>query len=471
METTPQNSIIKTVEVTQVSPLLPADDRSTNQNIIHLTCFDMMWIKFHPVERLFFYEFTASSSEILHRLKQSLALALSHYRPLAGRITWGPNDPKPYIICSPTDSVAVVVTESHAGNFHNLSSKGNIVKAIELRSYAPSLQITDESATIISVKITFFPGSGFCLGIAAHHGVFDAKSTIMFMKSWAYLCQNLNQENEKPDPLPAYLAPYLDRTVLIKDPTGKLDMFYLDMWLKWAAMINPEANPRNLNVVEFGGDLSEDHVRATFELSPEDIRKLRENVMSKLNSNDNIHLSSFALTYAYAIVCLVTSKALENNVKVNFTFMADFRSRLIPPLPANYFGNCVGSDMTSTLEAKNLVGKEGLVNVVKDISDSIKSLGKHEYFDRAEDVFKSYMNFEPSPFGLIGVAGWPKLEFYGVDFGWGRPRKVDVVSIDKGNSFSMAESRDQSRGIEIGIVMTTKVELQAFASAFVNGLK
>ncbi|KAM7280649.1 hypothetical protein ACFE04_007783 [Oxalis oulophora] len=437
-------SSIKILETNQVSPQKPAI-----HNSFHLTCFDLIWIKFPPTERLFFYEFKASSTdETLNRLKHSLSLALSYYHPLAGHLTWTKNDSKPFIQCTSTDSVSLVVAESTA-DFEKLSSKGNIIKALELRNYAPSLHTSEESASIVSFQITFFPGCGFCIGIAAHHAILDARSTTMFMKSWAYLCQKIYQENEKCPILPPHLAPYSDRTV-IKDPTGNLDMFYLDSWLNIAAKMNPGTNPRSLKVKEMG-TVSEDLVRATFDLSREDISKIKEKIISKLDDYKDFHLSSFALTYAHAIVCFVKAKAIEGNAYVNSTFAADFRSRLVPPLPTNYFGNCIGSDKVRTVEAKDVVGEEGLLKVVKNISDSIKNLEKYEYFERAVEVFNSYSTALCSPLGIIGVAGSPKLEIYGVDFGCGKPKKVDIVSIDRGPSFSMAESRDKSGGIEIGL--------------------
>ncbi|KAM7265421.1 hypothetical protein ACFE04_003104 [Oxalis oulophora] len=472
METPAARTSMKIVEVTQVSPipLLPVDNAHQIQNSLPLTCFDFIWIKFPPVERVFFYEFTASSIHfntiVLPRLKQSLALALSYYRPLASHLCWDQHDPKPYILCAPTDSVSVIVAESNPDNFDKLSRKENIVNAIELRSYAPSLQITDQTATVISVQITFFPGSGFSIGFAAHHGILDGKSAAMFIKSWAYLCRNLEQENENSPKLPHHMAPFFDRSV-IKDPTDKIAMLYLNRWLI-AAKKNPGANPQSMKVLERGGAISENHVRATFELSKQDISTLRGKVKSKSKCDDVLHLSSFVLTYAHAIVCFVKTKAAEiNNEKVNFIFAADFRNRLVPPVPANYFGNCIGSDKMMVIEAKDVVGDEGLVIVAKTISDAVTNLGKYEYYERAEEVHSSFSKLESSPFGLIGVAGSPKLEVYSVDFGWGRPRKVDVVSIDKGHNFSLAESRDQSGGMEIGFVMKTQEELEAFASFFI----
>ena len=54
---------------------------------------------------------------------------------------------------------------------------------------------------------------------------------------------------------------------------------------------------------------------------------------------------------------------------------------------------------------------------------------------------------------VLTVAGSPRLGMYQVDFGWGRPRKVEVISIEKTSALSMAEGGEDGRGVEIGIAL------------------
>ncbi|KAF7813164.1 phenolic glucoside malonyltransferase 1-like [Senna tora] len=70
---------------------------------------------------------------------------------------------------------------------------------------------------------------------------------------------------------------------------------------------------------------------------------------------------------------------------------------------------------------------------------------------------------------MFSVAGSPRFDVYGNDFGWGKPKKVDVVSIDKSGAFSLAESKKEKGGVEIGIVLEPPV-MEAFASLFVKGI-
>ena len=70
---------------------------------------------------------------------------------------------------------------------------------------------------------------------------------------------------------------------------------------------------------------------------------------------------------------------------------------------------------------------------------------------------------------VVRVAGSPKFEVYETDFGWGKPKKVEISSLQAG-TISMAESRDVDGGIEIGIVLK-KHELELVDPLFVNCLK
>ena len=71
---------------------------------------------------------------------------------------------------------------------------------------------------------------------------------------------------------------------------------------------------------------------------------------------------------------------------------------------------------------------------------------------------------------IAGIAGSPRFELYNTDFGWGKPTKVEMISMDKTGAIRVSESRDDARGIEIGLVLK-KHEMEVFASVFAKGLE
>ncbi|XXG39035.1 hypothetical protein AAC387_Pa01g0100 [Persea americana] len=71
---------------------------------------------------------------------------------------------------------------------------------------------------------------------------------------------------------------------------------------------------------------------------------------------------------------------------------------------------------------------------------------------------------------LLSVAGSPRLQVHDVDFGFGRPRKVEVISIEESGAMSLAESReDGGRGIEVGLALPES-EMERVTYLFKEGL-
>ncbi|KAJ4707289.1 Phenolic glucoside malonyltransferase [Melia azedarach] len=461
---------VKIHEVTRVTP----SSHSTTAFPLPLTYFDAIWFRFAPVERLFFYETTELTcdffnSEIVPKLKHSLSLTLLHYLPLAGSIMWPEEAPKPAIYYFPNDGVSVTVAESDAD--FNFLSGNEIREAVKFHPLIPQLPISDDKAEVMAIQITLFPNEGFSIGISCHHAALDGKSSTMFIKSWAYICKQLINKGENPSLLPE-LTPFFDRTV-IKDPNG-LDMVHLHKWMALAGS-DPNTNKRSLKVMPSLVDLN-NLVRATFELTGEDIKKLRDRVLSvsdKVNENEvkqskRLHLSSFVLALAYTFVCVVKSKREEGNRNVIFGFAADYRSRLHPPIPDNYFGNCVGR-LGDAAKVSDFMEENGVAFVAEKLSDLIKDIDR-DVEEGSEEKMGKIMELIKQGATLLTVAGSTRFNVYGSDFGWGRPKRVEIVSIDRTAAVSLADRRDGGGGVEVGVALE-KQQMEAFVSHFAHGLK
>ncbi|KAK6279989.1 hypothetical protein POUND7_020256 [Theobroma cacao] len=457
----------KILGFTRIKPF-PDSPKSAAELSLPLTFFDIYWFKLPPVERLFFYQLNNSTpayfnSVTLPKLKHSLSLTLLHYLPLAGNLKWPLTSPKPIILYTPDDGVSLTVAES-AADFNLLSSNG-IYEAVELHPLKPALVTSDDSASTIALQITLFPNMGFCIGITAHHAVLDGKTTTSFMKSWAYLC---NQGYTENSPLPPELTPFLDRSV-IQDVTGlDLDMLYLNQWLASVGS-DSDTKDKSLKILPNEGE-APNLVRATFNISPEDFKKMRERVLATLSdSSKQLHLSTFVLTFAYVTSCIVKARGGERDRTVWIGFTANCRARLDPPVPENYFGNC-NTVFTDLSKARDFMDENGFAFAAKRVSNMVKRLIDKGVFDGAEEKLKPVFDVGKEPAGsvqVITVAGSPRFDVYGSDFGWGRPWKVEVVSIDKNEAISMAESRGGSRGVEVGLALK-KHEMERFSSMFLK---
>jgi len=52
---------------------------------------------------------------------------------------------------------------------------------------------------------------------------------------------------------------------------------------------------------------------------------------------------------------------------------------------------------------------------------------------------------------MLSVAGSPRFRVYDLDLGFGRPEKVDIVSVAKTGAVAVAESRHSAGGMEVGV--------------------
>ncbi|CAA0384126.1 unnamed protein product [Arabidopsis thaliana] len=445
------NSAVNILEVVQVSP------PSSNSLTLPLTYFDLGWLKLHPVDRVLFYhvpELTRSS--LISKLKSSLSATLLHYLPLAGRLVWDSIKTKPSIVYSPDDKDAVYLTVAESNGDLSHLSGDEPRPATEFHSLVPELPVYDESARVLAVQVTFFPNQGFSLGVTAHHAVLDGKTTAMFLKAWAHNCK---QEQEA---LPHDLVPSLDR-IIVQDPTG-LETKLLNRWIS-ASNNKPSLKLFPSKII--GSDI----LRVTYRLTREDIKKLRERVETESHAKQ-LRLSTFVITYAYVITCMVKMRGGDPTRFVCVGFASDFRSRLNPPLPPTFFGNCIVGSGDFDVKAEPILEEgegKGFITAVETLTGWVNGLCPENIEKNMLLPFEAFKRMEPGR-QMISVAGSTRLGIYGSDFGWGKPVKVEIVTIDKDASVSLSESGDGSGGVEVGVCLK-KDDVERFGSLFSIGLE
>ncbi|PQQ13388.1 phenolic glucoside malonyltransferase 2 [Prunus yedoensis var. nudiflora] len=159
-------------------------------------------------------------------------------------------------------------------------------------------------------------------------------------------------------------------------------------------------------------------------------------MMAKKKQQDHsvLHLSTFSLTCAYTWVCLVKAEEIKAE-KILLVFSADCRSRLDPSLPATYFGNCIAGRGV-VAETKGLLGEDGLPFWMGQRLGVSRMLNALQTTDRVHSIAGSHT------FGI----------YEATDFGWGRPTKIDFVSIDRTGAISFSDSKNGAGGVEVGLI-------------------
>lgn len=302
-----------------------------------------------------------------------------------------------------------------------------------------------------------------CIGLSFCHAVADERTFNNFMKSWALICKSLfeGQSNvHLQSSLPSY-----GRNVII-DQKSHLQTTLLTQW--WDHMILAKGQERDLSNM----------VRATFVLSVTHLEGIKNWIIAQCNSTNEPHpllLSKYVLACAFVWVCLVKTQGITKSADscevqepiVYLGFNAGGIHRLDFRVPTTYFGNCVAFGRLGVLRSE-LVGEDGVVVAAKAIGKTIRELdedvlrGAEKWISEWEELLVSNVH--------VMVVGSPKVNLYDMDFGWGKPNKIEKISSDSVTSICLCESREFEGGIEVGVCLD-KSSMDCFTSLFDRMLK
>ncbi|XP_047950116.1 malonyl-coenzyme:anthocyanin 5-O-glucoside-6'''-O-malonyltransferase-like [Salvia hispanica] len=446
---------------------IPPPTGSAADLTLPLCFFDLIWLHFHPIRRLIFYNHPCTeaefSSTIVPNLKHSLSLTLQHFPLVAGNLLFPLDTDKfrPLIRYLSGDTASLTIAVSRR-DFDELT-RSHARDSDQFYDFSPPMPMKAEEenykiAPLIALQATLFPGRGICIGVSNHHCLGDASSVFRFVSAWAEANHRGSGEQFKN----CSSLPLFDRSVF-----GDIKGISDNMW----------STMRNIPMTQSSSPVPTNRVRASFTLHRSDIKKLKDVVLSK--KPGLVYISTFAVTAAYTWSAVVKSAAAageaadEDGIEA-FLLPADGRGRpnalVDPPVPVNYFGNCVGGGV-AVVEHKKLAAEEGFVAAAEAIADLIKNrVNNKEIFFGDLDGWSSYMS-KLAMLSKFGVSGSPKFDFSNADFGWGKARWFEFLSIDEEKySMSLCNSLDSEGGLVVGISLPRK-RLEAFITIFEEGLK
>lgn len=277
-----------------------------------LTFFDLVFLDFPPVQRLFFYDnadLRDAHDFLLRELplfRESLAAALHHFYPLAGTLPCGIRErvSPPEVAYSDGDSVRLTVAVS-SDDFQDLAGDHPRDTA-RLRPLLPPLPKHGSSQDVLAVQVTVFPRAGICIGTTLHHAVADGSSYVHFLKTWAAI-HRLGDERRKAVVVD-HTPPLFDRGV-VQDGDGLREAFIRD----------------HRDLVESGDkrlddwDLSRrpDTVLATFRFTDELLRKLGRHVGAETSAR----CSPYALACGAAWAGIVRARGVGGGDVARFGFV------------------------------------------------------------------------------------------------------------------------------------------------------
>ncbi|XP_027063051.1 phenolic glucoside malonyltransferase 1-like [Coffea arabica] len=465
------------VTVLKHSLVSPPSSAAATEMSLPLTFLDMPWLHFSPIQRLVLYEVPQLSrahfiEHTIPKLEHSLSLTLQHFLPLAGNliVPSNSNSGTPKIRYKNGSSLALIIAECTTTDFNYLTANHSR-NCCDFHPLIPELKPSTEddsgstarTTPVLALQVTLFPDCGMSIGISNHHTVGDAGSIFGFMKTWAALSSKFFEDNIDRDDaaatLVSYSPPCYDRT-MIKDTKGLGSIF----WDQGVLLIKLFQNESSTDTT---AKPMTKKVRRSFVISRNNIEKLKSLALQK--RPQLVHLSSFTVICAHVWTCLVKCRGpsgeyVDDEEVEYFCCAADCRRRMDPPLPSNYFGNCQTLVRTNEKNGK-LIGEEGFPIAVELIGEGI-----HQRLKNNDSLFDDADKWLPDAAGinmdrLVSVAGSPRYNYYNLDFGWGKPKKFEFISIETSGAISLSGSRESDGDIEVGLSLS-KPRMDVFTVIF-----
>ncbi|RCV31072.1 LOW QUALITY PROTEIN: hypothetical protein SETIT_6G147300v2 [Setaria italica] len=302
------------------------------ESSLPLTFFDTLWLPFPPVERLFLYRLApgADVPAILSNLKDALSRALSAFYPLAGRLVLTPSTSNRYELhYRPGDGVAFTVAEYDVGGGMGVDGIDGLGtdeprEVARIAPLVPALPAALGRRRARRATLLLPARRGLAIGVAVHHAAVDGSSSTHFLHTWA-------ASSCTPPPPP---PPVIDRSLLP-------DAFFQVM--------------STTGTIEVG-QMPADQLLATFTLSKDDLQRVKDAVAAEAARCGVAPPRCTSLVAALGFVWSCYHRAKEATSSSStpmasagvdgctccLIFPVDHRSRMSPPLPDKYLGNCVG---------------------------------------------------------------------------------------------------------------------------------
>ncbi|XP_023889059.2 stemmadenine O-acetyltransferase [Quercus suber] len=383
------------LEVISNENIKPSSPTPTHLRYYQLSFLDQTFPhRYVPV--LFFYTQNDAYSKISTDpaksfstvLKQSLSDVLTRYYPLAGRVkdnlTVDCNDEgvlyrEAQVKCELSD----IVTNQYSAEF---------------KKFIPC-DIAGMHHFAFAVQANYFTCGGIVIGACISHKIADGTSFIMFMKNWAATARGDSD-----------IYPQFQASTLFP-PASTLSGF----------------QPGNSMI-------KEKFVLKMFVFSSASIVALREKYAESSDLECPLHPSRVEALSVFLWSRYVAATQANFGPKKRNTalFAVNLRTRMDPPLPRNSFGNIsrFATVLLSSEERNGLVGKVRAA-IRKIDNEYVKKLQDHtQHLNYLKEASEKLLKEDIVQFNF---SSWCRFPMYEVDFGWGNPMWIGLVSAPSKN--------------------------------------
>ncbi|GER45801.1 HXXXD-type acyl-transferase family protein, partial [Striga asiatica] len=328
----------------------------------------------------------------------------------------------------------------------------------------PSLDYTTpiDEIPLVVAQLTRFRCGGAALGLGISHVMADGPSALHFVDEWAKISRAAAE---------AVAPPFLDRRVLesAEPPSSAFD----------ATALRPP--PTLLGEADPLAQKSKPIAASLLRLTRLQIESLRNQASAAASGGDvGRGFSRFEAVAAHIWRCTSKARGHAADQPTSLHFVADFRSKMNPPLPKNYFGNALirveatdksGSLLSGSLGAACRKIREAVGKVtdesVRSYLDFLKGLPDVGRFRTLDNNGRPKGDFYGNP--NLAIISWTGLPLYGADFGWGKEIHMGPGPMGFDGKTFIIPSRDGDGSFNIAIWLQEEY-MAAFKKCFYDDI-
>nr|VDC89833.1 unnamed protein product [Brassica oleracea] len=400
---------------------------------------------------------------LLSHLKHSLSLTLSHFPPLAGRLSTS-QDGHVFLSCNDAgaDFVFAVAESVRVRVVIGGTDVPDVVKSFF--SYDGAVSYEGHNRPILVVQVTEL-NDGVFIGCSVNHAVTDGTSLWNFINTFAEVSRGVENVTRQPD---FTRENVLISPAVLKVPHGgpkvtfneneplreRIFSFSREQILELKEMVNKKRSSTvgngDINGFEVSGKQSND------KLNGKENGKLTEMLESLLGRNDavSVEISSFQSLCALLWSAITRARKLPSSKTTTFRMAVNVRHRLTPKLDPEYFGNAIQSVPTFATAG------EVLSRDLRWTADQLnQSVAAHQDGKIRSVVADWEANPRCFPLGnfdgaMVTMGSSPRFPMYDNDFGWGKPVAVRSGRANKfDGKISAFPGKDEKGSVDLEVVL------------------
>ncbi|XP_022863582.1 uncharacterized acetyltransferase At3g50280-like [Olea europaea var. sylvestris] len=460
-------SKMPSLSFTQVSKCTIFPDQISTMDDLKLSVSDLPMLSCHYIQKgCLFTRPSFPFTELVSVLKRSLSQTLTHFPPLAGRLT---TDEKGYVYITCNDAGVEFIQSCASHIYIRDILRPNDVPEVVKTFFAFDQTVSYEGhfIPILAVQVTEL-ADGVFIGCTINHAVTDGTSFWNFFNSFAEVSRGMKRIFRAPD---FRRESILISQAVLKIPAGgpnvtfsldaplreRIFSFSRESILKLKAKTNNQRWELNGEIDELMGKQSKD----TFKFPDEKLTPLTwlKNIVSKetRNANPTAEISSFQSLCALLWQGITRARKLPPSKTTTFRMAVNCRHRLEPKLEPLYFGNAIQS--IPTLASAGDVLSKNLRWCAQQLNKNVLAHDKDTVRKYVEDWEQDPRCFPLGNFdgAMITMGSSPRFPMYDNDFGWGRPIAIRSGKANKfDGKISAFPGHEGGGNIDLEVILTSE---------------